>query len=70
MNIMVIDDDAGSLRGMTMGLGILGYQCKAFASPEAAAFLEKPQDAMELANVLGNVKREFLDRAVLTKYII
>lgn len=36
MNIMVVDDDAGSLRGMTMALHILGYRCEAFASPEAA----------------------------------
>ena len=36
MNIMVIDDDAGSLRGMTMALRILGYQCEAFANPAEA----------------------------------
>lgn len=115
MNILVIDDDTGSLRGMMTALVCMGYDCDAFTNPHealhsfsfqeysavisdlrmqpingiqlmaaihalkpatsviivsgyadgkskqeafesgAAAFLEKPLDAMELAKVLDNV---------------
>ena len=36
MKIMVIDDDAGSLRGMITALTLLGHDCDAFDNPEAA----------------------------------
>ena len=48
MNIMLVDDDIGSLRGMTTALQILGYHCEAYLNPEEAlqSFYAKPFSAV------------------------
>ena len=36
LNILLVDDDADSLRGLTLALGILKHKCETFTDPLAA----------------------------------
>jgi DNA-binding NtrC family response regulator len=38
MKVMIIDDDAGSLRGMIVAIGLLGHDCDAYGDPADASY--------------------------------